>query len=110
MEKYKKVIQKNEFEISAPIWNEILELPDGSYPVSNIKDYFEYIIKKYETMTYNSPIRLFVSKIENMVTFRTTTGHHLEFLTHEAMKVLRGTKSNINKDKNWSKRVSFKNY
>ena len=46
MEKYKKVIQKIEFEISAPIWNEILELPDGSYPVSNIKDYFEYIIKK----------------------------------------------------------------
>ena len=28
------------------MWNEELELPDGLYSVSDIQDYFEYIIKK----------------------------------------------------------------
>ena len=31
--------------MSAPTWNEEFELPDGSYFVSDIEDYFEYIIK-----------------------------------------------------------------
>ena len=43
MEKYKEFIQKNKFEISSPTWNEKFELPDGSYSVSDIQDYFEYI-------------------------------------------------------------------
>ena len=34
------------FKISAPTWNEEFELPDGSYPVSDIQDYFEYFLKK----------------------------------------------------------------
>ena len=34
----------NEFKISAPTWNEKLELLDGSYSVSDIQDYFEYIL------------------------------------------------------------------
>ena len=33
----------NKFKISAPTWNDKFELPDGSYSVSNIQDYFEYI-------------------------------------------------------------------
>ena len=33
------------FKISAPTWNENFELPDGSYSVSDIQDYFEYILK-----------------------------------------------------------------
>ena len=37
------------FQISAQTWNEEFELLDGSYSVSDIQDYFEYIIKKYET-------------------------------------------------------------
>ena len=32
-------------KISAPTWNEEFELPDGSYSVADIQDYFEYIIK-----------------------------------------------------------------
>ena len=31
MEKYKKVIEKQNFKISAPTWNEEFELPNGSY-------------------------------------------------------------------------------
>ena len=36
----------NKFKISAQIWNAEFNLPDGSYSVSDIQDYFEYIIKK----------------------------------------------------------------
>ena len=36
----------NKFKISASTWNEEFELPDGSYSVSDIQDYFEYIMKK----------------------------------------------------------------
>ena len=39
----KKTYKNNKFKISAPTWNEEFELPDGSYSVSDIKDYFEYI-------------------------------------------------------------------
>ena len=33
----------NKFKISTPTWNDKFELPDGSYSVSDIQDYFEYI-------------------------------------------------------------------
>ena len=36
---------KNKFEVSVPTWNETFDLPDGSYPNSEIQDYFEFIIK-----------------------------------------------------------------
>ena len=36
-------------KISAPIWNDKFELPDGPYSISDIQDYFEYIVKKHET-------------------------------------------------------------
>ena len=38
--------KNNKFKISAPTWNDEFHLPDGSYSVSDIQDYFEYIIKK----------------------------------------------------------------
>ena len=50
-----------------------LNYPDGSYSVSNIQDYFKYIIKKRETMTVNPPIRTYVNKLENSITFRIKT-------------------------------------
>ena len=33
----------SKFKISMPTSNDKFELPDGSYSVSNIQDYFEYI-------------------------------------------------------------------
>ena len=39
----KKSYKNNEFKISAPTWNEKFELPDGSYSVSDMQNYFEYI-------------------------------------------------------------------
>ena len=47
MGKYKKKLyENNEFKISGLKWNEKFELPDRSYSVSDIQDYFVYIIKK----------------------------------------------------------------
>ena len=42
----KSEYNSNKFKISAPTWNDEFNLPDGSYSASDIKDYFEYIIKK----------------------------------------------------------------
>ena len=42
----KKSYKNNKFKISASTWNEEFELPDGSYHISDIQDYFEYIFKK----------------------------------------------------------------
>ena len=54
----KKSYKNNKFKISAPTWNEEFELPDGSYSVSDIEDYFEYILKRHETITNNPSIRI----------------------------------------------------
>ena len=35
----------NSFEISVPTWNDTFDLPDGSYSIDDIQDYFEFIIK-----------------------------------------------------------------
>ena len=42
----KGLYNNNKFKISTPTWNDKFELPDGSYSVSDIQDYFEYILKK----------------------------------------------------------------
>ena len=50
------------------------ELPDRSYSVSDIQGYFEYIIKTYQKGTDNPPIRIYVNKIENEITFKSKQG------------------------------------
>ena len=35
----------NKFKISAPTKKDELELPDGSYSVSDIEDYLKYLLK-----------------------------------------------------------------
>ena len=44
----KKSFKNNNFKISAPTWNEEFELPDGSYSVSDMQDYFKYILNNME--------------------------------------------------------------
>ena len=51
MENIKISYNNNKFKISAPTWNEELTLPDGSYSVSDIQDYFEYTLKKHRENT-----------------------------------------------------------
>ena len=92
--------KNNKFKISALTWNDELELPDGSYSVSNIQDYFEYISKKHSEGVDNPSIRIYINKIENRITFKIKTGYYLELLTPETMKLLGSTESKITKDKN----------
>ena len=43
----KKSYKNNKFKISVPTLNEEFELPDGSYSISDIPDYFKCILKKH---------------------------------------------------------------
>ena len=83
----------------ASTWNDTFDLPDGSYPISDIQDYFEYIIKKHETFTENPPVQIYPNKIRNRIVFKIKTGYKLELLTPETMKLLGSTKKDVDKDK-----------
>ena len=96
----KSSYNNNKFKISAPTWNEEFELPDGPYSISDIQDYFEYILKKHSESVDNPPIRIYVNRIENRITFKIKSGHYLELLTSETMKLLGSAESKLTKDKN----------
>ena len=51
-------------------------------------------------MSDNPPIRIYVNKIENKITFKIKRGHYLELLTTETMKLPGSTKSKITKSGN----------
>ena len=96
-----KISYKNDkFKILAPTWNEEFELPDGSYSIPDIQDYFEYVLKKHGENIDNLSIRIYVNKTENRITFKIETGYNLELLTPEVMKLLVSTENKAAKDKN----------
>ena len=90
----------NKFKISAPTWSDEFELPDGSYSISDIQDYFGYTLNKHSENADNPSIRIYVNKIENRITFKIKNGYYLELLTPETMRLLGSTKSKITKNKN----------
>ena len=90
---------KNKNKISAPTWNDKFELPEGFYFVSDIQDYFDYILKKLGEDINKPSVKIYVTKIENRVTYKIKNGYSLEFLTLETMKLLGSTKNKIIKDK-----------
>ena len=96
----KSSYNNNKFKISAPTWSQEFELPDGSYSVSDIQDYFEYILKKHCESVNNPSIKMYINRIENRITFNIENGYYLELLTPETMKLLGSTESKITKDKN----------
>ena len=90
----------NKFKISAPTWNKTFDLPDGSYNLSEIQDYIEYIIKKHETNVENLPILIYINTINNRIVFKINSGYKLELLSKETMKLLGRTKDIIDADEN----------
>ena len=96
----KSAYNNNKFKVSAPTWNDIFDLPDGSYSIVDIQDYFEFIIKKHETLTKNPPIQIYPNKIKNRIVFKIKTGYKLELLTPETMRLLGSTKKDVDSDKN----------
>ena len=95
----KSIYKNSKFKISAPTWNETFDLPDGSYNISEIQDYIEYIIKKHEAIGENAPILIYTHTINNGIVFKRKTGYKLELLSKETMKLLGSTKDVIDSDK-----------
>ena len=67
-------------------------MPDGSYSITDIQDYFEFIIEKHETLTENPPVQIYPNKIKNRIIFKIKTGNKLELLSSKTMKLLGSTK------------------
>ena len=95
----KSEYNNNIFKISAPTWNDTFDLPDSSYSIADIQNYFEFIIKKHDTLTQNPSVQIYPNKIKNRVVFKIKTGYKLELLTPETMKSLESTKKDADKDK-----------
>ena len=76
------------------------DLPDGFYSIADIQDYFEFIIKKHETLSENPLLQIYPNKIKNRIIFKIKNGYKLELLTPETTKLLGSTKKDVDKDKN----------
>ena len=76
--KIKSTYNNNKFKIFSPTWNDEFELPDGSYSISDIQDYFEYILKKHGEDIDKPSVQIYINKIENRVTFKIKNGYSLE--------------------------------
>ena len=71
--------------------------------ISDIQDYFEYILKKHGekiNKDNNPSVKIYINKTENRITFKIKNGYSLELLTKETIKLLGSTENKITKDKN----------
>ena len=96
----KSTYNNNKFKVSAPTRNDKFEFSDGMYSVSDIQDYFEFILKKHGENIAEPSVQIYVNKIENRITFKIKKGYSHEFLTPETMKLLLSTENKITKGKN----------
>ena len=96
----KSEYNNNKFKISAPTWNESFDLPDGSYTIDDIQDYFEFIMKKHVILNDNPSIKIYSNKVTNRIVFKIKNGCKLELLTPETIKLFGSTKNIVDKDKN----------
>ena len=90
----------NKFKISAPTWNDIFDVPDGSYSIAALQNCFEYIIKKHETIDKVSPVLIYLNEINNRIVFKIKSGYKLELLLKETMRLLGSSSDTIDDDKN----------
>ena len=88
----------NKFKIFAPTSNDKFNLVDGWYSISNIQDYFEYIIEKHETVADNPPMQIYTNKIKNRIVFKIKTDYKLELLFPQTRKLLGSTKKHVDQD------------
>ena len=66
----KSAYKNNNIKIPFPTWNDTFDLLDSSYSIADIQDYFEFIIKKHETLTENPPVRIYPNKSKNTIQIR----------------------------------------
>ena len=74
-------------------------MPNGSYSILDIQEYFEFIIKKQETLAEYPPIQIYPNEIKNRIVFKVRTGYKLELLSTETMKLLGSRQKVVDKDK-----------
>ena len=96
----KSTYNNNKFKISVPTWNETFGLPEGSYNISEIQDYIEYIIKKHKKIGENAPILIYANTINNRIVFKIKSGYKLELSSKETMKLLGSTKDTTDAHQN----------
>ena len=65
-----------------------MELTDGSYSVSDIQDYIEYIIEKHEELTAIPPIHVYINIINNRMVFKIKDRYNLELKTMNNLAAL----------------------
>ena len=75
-------------------------MADGSYSLSDIQDYIEYIIKKHNTLTSIPPIHVYIDGINNKLVFKKKDGQKIGLQTPETMKLFGSTKKVTDKTKN----------
>ena len=88
----RKQYKNNKLKIIVSTWNDEFELPNGSYSVSDIQDYIEFIIKKHETLTTIPSIHVYINNINDRLVFKIKDGYKLELQKPETMKLLGSTK------------------
>ena len=88
----KEQYNNNKFRLSGPTWSEDVTIPDGSYEISQIQNYFlDEVIKKHESnfkSNEQSPFLIHANRILDRVSFRIKTAYKLELLTNETMRLL----------------------
>ena len=96
----RKQYKNSKLKIITPTWNDEFELPGGSYCVSDIQDYLEFIIKKHETLTAIPPIHVQINRINNRLVFKIKEEYQQELQIPETTKIFGSTKKIIDKTKN----------
>ena len=74
-------------------------MPDRSCSIADIQDYFEFVIKKHETLNENPPVQIYPNKIKNRIVFKINTRYKLELLSQEKIELLGSTKKDDDQDK-----------
>ena len=76
-------------------------MPDASYTLGRMQRYFEYIIKKHETLTGDdkAPIQMLPNEGTNRIHFRIKQVYSIEFMSPEVMKFLGSAERKISENK-----------
>ena len=71
----KNLYEGGELVLNASTWNYHFKLTDRSYSISDVQDYFQYILKNYGENIDNPSVKI------DRITFKIQTGYYLELLT-----------------------------
>ena len=67
-------------------------MPDGPYSIEEIEEYFEFIIRKHETLTENPTVDIYPNRIKSRIVFKIKTGYKLQLVSPLTIKLLGSTK------------------